>query len=126
MFWFDICGWQLTEDQALKMVYTRRKEKAKGMNEFDAPLETNITDPMKYQPYVTATNQQFSEDDVLVEDNDEDKIEDVPEFHPSVLPKNTDRTDANTESPPRIQYEKIYLEYQLPVGQSSHQNRTIR
>ena len=55
------------------MVYTIRKEKEKGMNEFDSPLETNITDPMKYQPDITATNPSFSEDDFFVEDNYEDK-----------------------------------------------------
>ena len=25
IFWFDMCGWQLTEDHALDMVYTRKK-----------------------------------------------------------------------------------------------------
>ena len=47
------------------------------MNEFDVPLETNVTDPMKYQPDVTTTYPLFSEYDVLVEDNDEDKMEAV-------------------------------------------------
>ena len=27
IFWFNIFGWQLTEYQALKMVYTRRKSR---------------------------------------------------------------------------------------------------
>ena len=73
------------------------------MNEFDAPLETNVTNPMKNQPDVTTTDPLLSEDDVLVGDNDEDKTESIPEYHPSVPPNNTDRSDANTESPPRIQ-----------------------
>ena len=48
------------------------------MNNFDAPLETNVTNPMKNQLDVTATNPLFSEDDVLIEDNDEDKMETIP------------------------------------------------
>ena len=73
------------------------------MNDFDAHLERNVTDPMKDQPDVTATYLSFSEDDVIVEDNDEDKTEAVPESHTSVTPNNADRADANPESPPRIQ-----------------------
>ena len=99
-----MCGWRLTEDQALKMVYTRQKAKEKGMNGFDSPLETNFTDPMKYQPYVTATDPSFSEDDVIVGDNDGYKTEAVPESHPSVTPNNTDRADANPKYNPRIQH----------------------
>ena len=73
------------------------------MNEFDSPLETNVTDPMKYQPDVTAIDPQFSEDDVLVKDNEKDKTEAVPEYNPSVPPNNTDIVDANHEYHPRIQ-----------------------
>ena len=74
------------------------------MNEFDTPLVTNFTDPMKYKTDVTSTNPSISEDNVLVEDNDEYKTEVVPESHSSVNPNNTDRADANPESPPRIKH----------------------
>ena len=84
------------------MVYTRLKEKAKGVNEFYTSLETNVTDPMKDQPDVTVTNSSFSEDGILVEDNDKDRTEAVNEYHPSVPPNNTYRADANLESSIRI------------------------
>ena len=41
------------------MGYTRLKAKAKSMNEFDAPLEKNVTGPMKDQPDVTAIDPSF-------------------------------------------------------------------
>ena len=44
-------------------------------------METNVTDLMRYELDVNATDPLFSEDDFLVEDNDEDKTEDIPESH---------------------------------------------
>ena len=79
-------------------------KKAKCTNEFDAPLETNVTDLMRYELDVNATDPLFSEDDFLVEDNDEDKTEDVPESHSNVPPNNTNRADTNHESPPIFQH----------------------
>ena len=86
------------------MVYSRQKEKSKGMNEFDSSSETNVTDPIKDQPDVTVTDPWFSEDYVAVEDNNEGKMESVPEYHPSVPPSNIDRANANPEYLPIIQH----------------------
>ena len=74
------------------------------MNEFYTPLETNLTDPTKYQQDVTATDPLFLEDDVLVEEDNKYKKESVPETNPSVPPNNMNRSDDNHESPPIIQH----------------------
>ena len=96
------------------MVYNKRKEKAKGMNEFDYLLKKNVTDPMKYQPDVTATNPWFSEDGFLIEDNNKYKTEAVPESHPSVPHNNTYRAYANHEYRPRIQHKMNIPEVPTP------------
>ena len=42
IFWFGLRGWQLTEDQALKMVYTRRKARADANPKFTPIIQYDI------------------------------------------------------------------------------------
>ena len=42
LFWFDLCGWRLTEDHSLKMVYTRQKARAGANPEYSPRIQHEI------------------------------------------------------------------------------------
>ena len=42
IFWFDLCGWRLTEDHTLKMIYTRRKVRADTNPEYPSIIQHKI------------------------------------------------------------------------------------
>ena len=70
---------------------------------------------MKDQPDVTTTDPSFLENDVLVENNDEDKTEAVPGSNQSIPLNNKDIVDANSESHPRIQHKINIPEVRNPI-----------
>ena len=42
IFWFDLCGWRLTEDHTLEMLYTRQKSKADANPEYTPRTQHKI------------------------------------------------------------------------------------
>ena len=42
IIWFDMCGWQLTEDHALEMVFMRQKERADANPEYPPRTQPEI------------------------------------------------------------------------------------
>ena len=61
IFWFDLCGWRLTDDQALKMVYIRQKSRADANHESTPRIKHEIDTHKLPTPSRTVFTQEQNE-----------------------------------------------------------------
>ena len=61
ILWFDMCGWRLTEDHALEMVFTRQKERADANTESPPITHQEINMREVRTPSLTVFTQEQNE-----------------------------------------------------------------